>query len=224
MYWTIGIVAGIAVLDWLTITQNWGRIKYYTKPGVMVALLLWFYCMTGFRGEGVLFALALLFSLIGDIWLMLPGNYFLRGLVAFFLAHCAYIGAFNPTLPTSSSVRVILLVVMLIVIVFFFTQIRAGMVRKRGARILRIMSGIYSLVLGLMTVSTITTLTRPEWVPAYAIQAAAGGVLFFASDSLLAYDRFVRPISNGRLAVRITYHLGQILIISGAALQIVHAR
>lgn len=52
------------------------------------------------------------------------------------------------------------------------------------------------------------------------MQVAVGGMLFFLSDTMLAYDRFVKPIPNGRLWVRITYHLGQILIISGAALQL----
>ncbi len=41
------------------------------------------------------------------------------------------------------------------------------------------------------------------------ILAAAGAALFFASDSLLALERFVRQISWGRVAVMIAYHLGQ---------------
>nr|WP_256202265.1 lysoplasmalogenase family protein [Stenotrophomonas pictorum] len=33
--------------------------------------------------------LGLVFSLMGDVWLMLPGDYFVAGLIAFLLAHLA---------------------------------------------------------------------------------------------------------------------------------------
>jgi uncharacterized membrane protein YhhN len=43
-------------------------------------------------------------------------------------------------------------------------------------------------------------------------------VLFYASDSMLAWDRFLKPLSHARLRVMVTYHLGQIGIILGATL------
>ena len=42
----------------------------------------------------VLIAAGLLFSLVGDCFLMLPGNKFLQGLFSFFIAHLFYITAF----------------------------------------------------------------------------------------------------------------------------------
>jgi len=45
------------------------------------------------------------------------------------------------------------------------------------------------------------------------------GAVFFLSDSMLAWNRFVTPISYGRLKVIITYHLGQILIALGRPMQ-----
>jgi uncharacterized membrane protein YhhN len=44
-------------------------------------------------------------------------------------------------------------------------------------------------------------------------------LLFFISDTTLAYNKFVAPLPNGRVIVMITYHLGQILIVLGAALR-----
>ena len=41
-------------------------------------------------------ALGLIFSLAGDIFLMLPGDYFLHGLVSFLIAHLWYWTAFFP--------------------------------------------------------------------------------------------------------------------------------
>ena len=43
------------------------------------------------------------------------------------------------------------------------------------------------------------------------------GILFLASDSLIAWERFVRRVPQGPLAVIVTYHLAQALILIGLA-------
>jgi uncharacterized membrane protein YhhN len=48
--------------------------------------------------------------------------------------------------------------------------------------------------------------------------AAVGAVLFVASDSMIAWDRFVAKIRNAALLIMITYHLGQ----AGLALSLLH--
>jgi uncharacterized membrane protein YhhN len=47
------------------------------------------------------------------------------------------------------------------------------------------------------------------------VATAAGGVLFLASDTVLAHDRFVRRLHPGPLAVIVSYHLAQLLIVIG---------
>jgi uncharacterized membrane protein YhhN len=39
--------------------------------------------------------------------------------------------------------------------------------------------------------------------------AIVGAVLFYVSDAVLAWNKFVKPFRAGRLAVMVTYHLGQ---------------
>jgi uncharacterized membrane protein YhhN len=41
------------------------------------------------------------------------------------------------------------------------------------------------------------------------VLAATGGALFFASDALIAWNRFVRPLMWAPVAIMVTYHLGQ---------------
>ena len=62
-----------------------------------------------------------------------------------------------------------------------------------------------------MLLSALITLFRPEWQPLHAMMAAIGAALFFTSDSLLGYDRFVRKLKHGQSYVHLTYHLGQSL-------------
>ena len=51
-----------------------------------------------------------------------------------------------------------------------------------------------------------------------AIAVCAGAALFFLSDTILAWNKFVAPLRYGRLMNMATYHLGQMLIALGAAL------
>jgi uncharacterized membrane protein YhhN len=60
---------------------------------------------------------------------------------------------------------------------------------------------------------------RLDWNAAAALLAALGAFLFFLSDILLAWDRFVTPVRNGRLFNMILYHLGQLMLITGVLLQ-----
>ena len=41
----------------------------------------------------------------------------------------------------------------------------------------------------------------------------AGAALFYASDALIGWERFVEARDGGHLAVMVTYHLGQILLV-----------
>ena len=41
----------------------------------------------------------------------------------------------------------------------------------------------------------------------------AGAALFYCSDALIAWTRFIRDFRHGRLAVMVTYHLAQILLV-----------
>ena len=43
--------------------------------------------------------------------------------------------------------------------------------------------------------------------------APAGATLFYASDALIAWNKFVREHGWGRLAIIVTYHVGQILLV-----------
>jgi uncharacterized membrane protein YhhN len=46
-----------------------------------------------------------------------------------------------------------------------------------------------------------------------SLPAGLGAVLFLASDTLLAWNRFLRPIPTGPLWVHITYHAAQGLLV-----------
>ena len=49
------------------------------------------------------------------------------------------------------------------------------------------------------------------------VVAGAGAVLFVASDSMIAWDRFVRPFAWAPVAIMVTYHLGQAGLVASLA-------
>jgi uncharacterized membrane protein YhhN len=60
-----------------------------------------------------------------------------------------------------------------------------------------------------VTILTMAVLAANVGVPA----AAVGATFFVLSDTLLALNRFVRPLPLGNVAVHVTYHLAQGLLV-----------
>ena len=79
-----------ALLDWLAVSRGIRALEYVAKPATLLALLAY----AAFGHASPWLVAALVFSLLGDIFLMLPADLFLAGLAAFLIAHLAYIGAF----------------------------------------------------------------------------------------------------------------------------------
>ncbi|MBI3941443.1 MAG: lysoplasmalogenase [Chloroflexi bacterium] len=217
MPWLLGITLGMAVLDWLAVARQVKRLEYLAKPATMVLLLGWLWLVGGGHGPLLWFALALICSLAGDIFLMLREERFISGLIAFLLAHLAYLVGLNSS-PPPVLATVLLAVPVGLVAFWLYRRISAALQRENLAR-LRLPVLIYSCAISLMLLSALVTLFRPEWARGGAALVSLGGLLFFTSDSLLAWNRFVSPLPHAKLLVIITYHLGQIALVVGAVLQ-----
>jgi len=208
----------IAILDWIAVARKWRRIEYFAKPATMLALLTWVGVNGGFHGPMLWFALGLLFSLGGDVFLMLPREQFIPGLVSFLIGHICYLIGFNSPAPQFNAASVILLVVVLFTGFQVYRRVAGGL-QAGGNEKLKLPVLIYSIVISLMLFSALSTLILPEWRIFAAVCASSGALLFFVSDTTLAYNKFVAPLPNGRVIVIVTYHLGQILIALGAAIR-----
>ena len=220
MAWGLLAIAGAAAaVNWAAVERNWRRIRYVSKPIVILALMAWLWVLSGYKGPLFWFGLALAFSLAGDILLLLPASFFLPGLGAFLLGHITYIVALNRRLPPANWASLILLLVGVGLVARIYPKIHAGLRAKPGSIRLGPPVLAYSMVLTVMMLSAVLTLFRPEWNRPAAAITALGGILFFISDTLLAFDRFTTPVWHGRLLVMVTYHLAQMALVVGALLQ-----
>jgi uncharacterized membrane protein YhhN len=74
---------------------------------------------------------------------------------------------------------------------------------------------VYAIVITVMLYAAMTTITNPAWTTRAAFFVSVGAFLFYISDLILAWNKFVSPIKNGRLLNIAAYHLGQIGLIAG---------
>lgn len=216
-FW-LAITAAAALTDWVAAWRKWKRGLYAAKPAVLIAMLLWFTRASGWQGDMIWFGLGLVFSLLGDVALLLPSRYFLPGVAAFFLAHVAYLVGFNLNLPVLRMDFWLLLALTAVTAFSVFRRVLLGLRQKSHSKPLVIPLVVYAVALSLMWLSALVCMLRPGWPPDAALLAAMGGTLFFTSDCLLSYNRFVRPLRNGQMWVHITYHIGQACIVLAALL------
>ncbi len=200
-------LSAIAAIVGATLDGPWLWLHYIGKP-LTTLLILWL----AFSAQPAVDAryrravlAGLVLSLIGDVFLMLPGDHFVPGLVAFLLAHVCYIVAFAPG--SSGKARAMGFVVVAVVA----GGNLAGLLPRVDAA-LKIPVLAYVVVLATMAAFALAR----AWTPAVARAllrsarlAAIGAVLFLVSDSLLAWDRFAGGVPAPALLVLGTYYAAQ---------------
>ena len=78
---------------------------------------------------------------------------------------------------------------------------------------------VYSIVISLMILSAMLKLTDVKWEAGAALLVSLGAILFYISDIILAWNKFVSPLQHGRIYNIAAYHLGQIALIAGVIAQ-----
>lgn len=217
-FFLLGAAVITAFGNWLSVGKNWRTGELFTKPAVMILLLAWLLQNQLINDGMIWFSLGIFFSLAGDSFLLAKGEKtFLAGLVSFLLAHVAYIIGFNQVKPAIAIPLLLPAAVLLITAWILFRKLNLGL-KRQNANTLQIPVGIYTLVITIMVISALFSFARPGWDWKQAALVFGGALLFMASDSLLAWNKFVQPVPNAHLIVMISYHLGQIGILLGAAL------
>jgi uncharacterized membrane protein YhhN len=177
---------------------------YVFKPLTMILILL-----TACTSDASLstpyqrlILLGLLFSLAGDVFLMLPKDRFIFGLFSFLIAHVFYIGAFTGGEGLNCTVwiigSVLLIGIVLTVLLLPYTA-------KMKLPVLFYMSVI--LVMAWRAWERFHANGRTN-----TLLAAAGASLFVFSDFLLAWNRFRHPFRSAEAIKLSAYFAAQWLI------------
>lgn len=150
----------------------------------------------------ILIAVGIIFSLAGDIFLMLPGNTFVWGLISFLVAHLFYIAGYVERAGFRTHWLILAPFVLYGAILLYLLWPHVGD--------LRLPVTVYAAVLLAMGWQA----TELWWGmrDATALLAMLGAMLFVASDSILALDKFRAPIPHRDVLIMSTYYSALLLI------------
>jgi uncharacterized membrane protein YhhN len=182
-------------------------LVFVFKP--MASLFIATLAFTNWRAQrhpySLWISIGLMCSLAGDVWLLWPARYFLMGLLSFLGAHIAYLTAFTRSIRFPARPLVWLLYVAIGLGLWFF--LRPGLSVSLGAPV-----AVYIFLLFTMASQAMGRLLILHTIAARL--AAIGAIFFIISDTLLALDRFRRPIPASAILVLGAYYLAQWLIAS----------
>jgi uncharacterized membrane protein YhhN len=177
---------------------------YIFKPLTMVFIILIAVLKT--KASPAFYAFAIIAGLVcstaGDIFLMLPTDQFILGLVSFLIAHLFYISAFT----YGSKIRHAPWA--LIPFVIFGILIYVILFPYLGA--MKLPVAAYILVILVMGWRAWERWSQTAEIT--ALFAFIGAVLFIISDSILALNRFREPFAVARALNLSTYFAAQCLI------------
>jgi uncharacterized membrane protein YhhN len=200
---TVFIVISAILAIWGEVTGR-RRLVYAAKPLTMMLIL----ALT--MGSGVrqwnLYKCAIVaglcFSLVGDVFLMLPRDRFLPGLLSFLVAHFCYIVAFATPHAFNGDLVVLALLLVYGCAMYGFLFPRLGTLKLPVAAYMAVI-----LAMGWCAVSRFSVERSSA-----SFDGAIGALLFIVSDSLLAIDRFRKPLRWAGLWILGTYFAAQVLI------------
>ncbi|WP_193315094.1 lysoplasmalogenase [Nostocoides sp. F2B08] len=202
--WSAVVVA--AVVNWWGVATGTRSAVVGAKPLTLVALI----GVAGLAGAGESISgrwllVGLVLCLAGDVFLLGDGeSAFLAGLSAFLLGHLAYVVSFVALGLAEPAWGLIGLMALIAVLLATRRVIPAAY--REGGAVLAGAVAAYMVVIGAMVVTAWMT---GEWL------IGLGAMTFMVSDAILAVARFVRSARHADLAVMVTYHVGQVLIVIG---------
>ena len=225
--WALGAAMQGRISLWMALMLQSGALATATaalglrewhwlfKPATMVfALICIASCASSFstsmqrasKKQTLLLAVAIVFSLCGDISLMRE-DLFIPGLVSFLLAHLCYLALFKQDAPWFPSRKALLRVAAIGIAMYAYLWTH-GLPTA-----LRLPVAAYVGVIALMAAQA---WGRYQVLgQRHALLVALGASFFMLSDSVLAINRFAQPLPWSAIWVLLTYYAAQALIVQG---------
>lgn len=185
--WSIAAVVAVA---YVALVASGRKHPIKMAPALLLAAAVW--------PAGALTTTAFVACAAGDGFLLSKEKYFLHGLGAFLVGHLLFVADF--AMRASGPPPLVLVAAMVVAAGAVLWRI---MPTLKG--VLRVAVPVYALALGAMvaTAGAVSTL------------AMVGAAIFVVSDSVLALNRFARPVPGAEIVVMTTYYAA-ILTIAAA--------
>jgi uncharacterized membrane protein YhhN len=193
-----------AILTILASYQNRQLTLYLFKPLTIVFIIIIAlqpnYPASAFYRYAIIAGLCL--SLVGDLFLMLPSDRFIQGLVSFLLAHICYIAAF-----LYESNRALSGLDLIPFLIYGALMLRILWPHLGKLKVPVIVYMLAILLMGWAAATRYILTGQPGNLFAFV-----GAILFIISDSALAVDKFRGHFRSAQLLILSTYFTAQWLI------------
>lgn len=205
-----GAIAG-AMFGAAEAVDGWRWLHWFCKPlaTLLILAMVWQVSAPVSRAYRQRVLAGIVFSLAGDVFLMLSPRWFVAGLAGFLIAHGCFIAAFVNDKPLLEKPLPWLLCLA-------YGAAAVWLLWPALDPLLRFAVPLYIAVLASMAGQAVG---RARWLRARrdpqakaAAFAATGALIFMLSDSLLAWNRFMAPLRYASAAVLGTYYVALWLI------------
>ncbi len=198
----------LLIIDCIVLSSDsFVTYRFISKPLIVGALLLYTFSVNFEQKTKRILLFALLFSLLGDVFLLFSSElYFILGLASFLIAHIFYCILFlNPKQLTNK--KTLLLFFILAAYAYFIIS----MIFNYLAALLPYVFA-YIIVLLAMVICCYTAKVDFKTKRNF-IWCFLGALLFTLSDSVLAINKFYPHYSFRPAIIMITYGLAQLFIV-----------
>ena len=193
----------VAISDVIGIIFNIAWLQIVSKPLIILTLFVLYYFSAEKRNNWYL--LALFFSFLGDVFLLDKNGYFLLGIGSFLITQILFIKLIISQL---RKVRVHHIIITLLPFVVYFTVLISTI--KENLTEFFIPVVIYGISISFFgMVSLLNYFINKS---KRSVVLLIGAVLFIASDSMIALNKFHEPRIIYPVAIMITYIFAQYLI------------
>ena len=211
-FWIILFLIVLAIDLFAAYSGN-ETLRYFSKPLLMPLLIVYFIFNTNTVASlKKWIVLALVFSWLGDVLLMFEARnniFFIFGLVAFLIAHIFYILFYENILKLENLKKNYWL---FIPVLIYYVALIYLLSPHLGE--MKLPVRVYGVVISYMLIQAFQVARIKN--RAASAMMITGAILFIASDSILAMNKFYQPFELAGIAIMITYGMAQLLITLGA--------
>lgn len=195
--WMMSAAVVASVLDWFAVARRITLVEYVAKPAAAIGFVATAAALDPVDSTArAVLVVALVFSVAGDVFLMLPRDAFVPGLASFAVAQVLFALSFALREPTA--IGWIIGVVIVAPTAAVLGRRFIGALARTGQRSLMLPVAVYMVVISAMVIASIAVGN---------VVGIIGSCAFLISDSLIAEERFVAQRRWQPVTIIVTYHV-----------------
>jgi uncharacterized membrane protein YhhN len=193
----------ISLLDILGLLIHVSLLELIAKPFIIISLMAIY--LSSVKNKNYWFLAALFFSFLGDVFLLDNNDMFLFGIAAFLITQLLYIKIIIGYLNNSSKSQKLQAILPFAI---YFVLLIYLLIDNLGEYLIPVL--VYGLTISVFGIVSLLNYIINKSQSSKLL--LFGALLFIASDSMIAFDRFYESKGIYSVLIMITYILAQYLI------------